>query len=170
MDVLIRKPLLRVVLAIIWMMLSDSYELGSFVAGFIMATLVLWAFPAPINTLAKRPFQGFGGFIKWFGKSFYLLGYFIWQVIVANWQVVRLALSPKIDIKPGIIRMGLTGRTPGQITLLSAMISLTPGTLVMDVSKENDAIFIHCIDATDEGEALRVPYRFEAMVMEVIPG
>lgn len=170
MDVLIRKPLLRVVMAIIWMTLQDAYDFGTFVAGFIMATLVLWVFPAPFNTLARRPFKGPVGFFKWLGKALYLLGYFFWQVVVANWQVVRLALAPKIDIRPGIIRMGLKGRAPGQITLLSAMISLTPGTLVMDVSRENDAIFIHCIDATDEAEALRVCYRFEEMVMEVIPG
>lgn len=170
MDVLIKKPLLRLTMAIIWMMLQSTYDLGTFVAGFIMATLVLWLFPEPSYTVAQRPFKGIFGFGKWLTKALVLLGYFFWQVLVANWQVVQLVLRLNLDLKPGIIRMPLTGRAAGQITLLSAMISMTPGTVVMDISKENDAIFIHCIDATDEAEALRVPYKFETMVMELIPG
>lgn len=169
MQVLLRRPLQRLVMAVIWMVLSDSYRLWTLMVGFVMATLVIWLFPSPVFGIAKRPFQGLQGFLRWSVSVKKLVGFFFWQVLVANWQAVRLALSPKPVLTPGIIRMDLKARTRGQIALLAAMISPTPGTLVMGMSKENDAIFIHCLDASNEAEALRVPRLFEAMVMEVIP-
>lgn len=167
--VLVRRPYLRLTLAIIWMMLSDSYSLDSFVAGFIMATLVVGLFPAPIVQLSRVRFGSPLGFIRWLGPFFRLLFYFLWEMVLANLQVTRLVLTRKLALKPGVIAMTLRAQSPGQIALLSSLITLTPGTVVIDVAPDNSAIYIHSIDATDEAAVLSAPRRFEAMIMEVIP-
>ncbi len=167
--VLLRRPYLRAVMAVIWMMLSDDYSLAGFLTGFIMATVALAIFPAPIKPLHPLKFSGVGQAVAWLGKAVGLTLYFLWQVVLANLQVTKLVFSPKSALKPGIIAMPIKLTSPGQIALLSAMITLTPGTIVVDVSEDWERIYIHAIDASDEAEALRVPRRFEEMILEVIP-
>lgn len=168
MSVLIKRPWLRLTLAVVWMILSDSYSFASFVGGFIAATVVMAILPAPVVQLGRVRFGGLSGFVRWWGSVLRLFGYFLWELWLSNVLVGRLALRRHLRLTPGILAMPLTARTPGQIALLTALITLTPGTIVVDVSDDQKAMYIHVIDASDPTEALRVPHRFESMILEVI--
>ena len=76
---------------------------------------------------------------------------FIWKLILANLDVARRVLSPKIPLNPGIVKVktGLKGDL-GKLTLANS-ITLTPGTLSIDV--EEDYIFVHTVDVKGKNES-----------------
>ena len=64
-------------------------------------------------------------------------------MLKANLQVAYEVMTSNLHMKPGIIKMPLDAKTDLEITLLSTLISLTPGTLVLDVSEDKTVIYIH---------------------------
>ncbi len=78
-------------------------------------------------------------------------------------------VQPKPRLRPAIIAYPLTVTTDAQITLLANMITLTPGTLSVDVSRDRKTLFIHAIDIADR-EALigRIAAGFETKVLRVL--
>lgn len=167
--IVFRRPFLLVSLAGMWMMLQESYSLDYFIAGLLLGALVLLIFPGPVQQ--HRPFEwdGLGDFLRWLWAAVRLVVYFFWELLLANLAVAKILVNPRLPVKPGIIGMELHTKSPGQITLLVALITLTPGTIALDVSAREDVLYIHAIDASDEEGTLAVPRRFEEMVMEVIP-
>lgn len=156
----LRRVPLNVFLAVVWMMLSDSLTLQSFVVGYAAGYFLLWFLPAPFIAAERIPP----------GKLVllaYLLVYFIKELIVANFQVAWQVVQPRLNIKPGIIAMPLQVQGNIQIAALANMISLTPGTLSVEVPPDRKVLYIHCIDASDEAAALAVPRRFEALIQGV---
>lgn len=166
--VVFQRPFLLLVFAVLWMLLQDSYRLDNFVAGLIIGAIMLLIFPTPEHRLVNPKVKGPGGFFRWVGKAVHLGLYFLWELLLANWAVAKLVLKPNLKLTPGILAMKLRIRQPGQIALLANLITLTPGTISTDVSKNNDILYIHCIDASDPEGALASCRRFEELVMEVL--
>ncbi len=75
---------------------------------------------------------------------------FIWKLLLANFDIARRVLSPKIPLNPGIVKIktGLPGDF-GKLTLANS-ITLTPGTLSIDV--EDDYIYVHTVDVKGKNE------------------
>ena len=82
-----------------------------------------------------------------------LIGLFVKELILSALKVAWLVLQPRIKIRPAIIAYPLTVTTDAQITLLANMITLTPGTLSVDVSGDRRTLYIHAIDVASK-EAL----------------
>lgn len=167
--VLLRRPYVPAILAVIWMMLQDVYTVTSFVSGLLVAVLVLVIFPVPVLAAQSTASVSPPGVLLRTYRFIRLILYFVQELLVANWAVVRLVLAPRVNLKPGVIAMKLRVQKPAQIALLANLISLTPGTLTLEISKDYGTAYLHAIDATDEAATLAVPRRFEAMIMEVIP-
>jgi multicomponent Na+:H+ antiporter subunit E len=71
------------------------------------------------------------------------------EIIKASIVLARIVTRPKIDIKPGIIAVPLRCRTDLGITGIANTITLTPGTITVDVSDDHSVLYVHCIDASD---------------------
>jgi multicomponent Na+:H+ antiporter subunit E len=69
---------------------------------------------------------------------------FIWQLILANIDVAKRVLSPSLPINPGIVKVKTGLKSPLAKVMLTSSITLTPGTLSLNV--QDDEIFIHWID------------------------
>jgi multicomponent Na+:H+ antiporter subunit E len=98
------------------------------------------------------------------------LGVFLWELVLANLNVLRLVLSPRIDIHPGIVEIRTRLKSPIGRLVLANSITLTPGTLVVDIRE--DSLFVHWINvsARDPVSATReIAGRFEKH-LEVIYG
>jgi multicomponent Na+:H+ antiporter subunit E len=98
------------------------------------------------------------------------LAVFIEELVRANLNVLRLVLSPRIHIEPGIIEIQTTLKSPIGRLVLANSITLTPGTLVVDI--KGDTLFIHWINVStkDPVAATRaIAGRFEKH-LEVIYG
>ena len=98
-----------------------------------------------------------------------LAGFFIKELILSALQVAWLVVQPKLRLRPGIIAYPLTVTTDLQITLLANMITLTPGTLSVEVSHDRKSLFIHAIDI-ESREALigNIAAGFETKVLRVL--
>ena len=103
--------------------------------------------------------------MKWLA----LIGLFIKELILSALSVAWLVIQPRPRLRPGIIAYPLTLTTDAGITLLANMITLTPGTLSIDVSDDRRTLYIHAIDVTDR-EALIGPVAagFETKILGVL--
>lgn len=164
------RPVLLVALAVFWMGLQGIFTFGEFVWGLLMAAIVLVVFPLPVEPHGRPTFRGVGDLFGWFWALLKLLGYFLYELLKADLQVALMALKPRIKerLTPGIIGMRLTATGSGQISLLAALITMTPGTISIECSDDREWLYIHCIDASDEEGALGAPRKFEQMIMEVL--
>jgi multicomponent Na+:H+ antiporter subunit E len=74
---------------------------------------------------------------------------FIKELNLSGWRVARLVTSPRMDLRPGIFAYPLKLRSDFEITLLANLITLTPGTLSVEVSDDKKTLFVHAIDCSD---------------------
>jgi len=97
-----------------------------------------------------------------------LLGFFLRELILGALSVAWLVMQPRIRLRPAFVSYPLTVTTDVQITLLAYLITLTPGTLSVDVSDDRKTLLIHALDVADP-EALidRIAGGFEAKVLGV---
>lgn len=97
-----------------------------------------------------------------------LLGFFIGELILSALNVAWLVVQPRIRLRPAFISYPLTVTTDVQITLLANLITLTPGTLSVDVSDDRKTLLIHVLDAADPEAVIgRIAAGFEAKVLGV---
>jgi multicomponent K+:H+ antiporter subunit E len=92
----------------------------------------------------------------------------MWDIVVANLAVAKLILGPTKALQPGFIAypLNLTGDLP--ITLLASTISLTPGTLSAEVSKDREWLYIHALDLPDEQALIdEIKQRYETPLKEI---
>jgi multicomponent Na+:H+ antiporter subunit E len=101
-------------------------------------------------------------------KQLRLTLFFLRQLIVSAIQVAMLVLRPRLALRPAIIRYPLTVPSDAEIALLANMITLTPGTLSIDVSPDRKWLYIHCLDTADaQAVADAIAGGFETRVLEV---
>ncbi len=151
--------LLNVFLAALWMFLGHSYNPVSFIVGYLLGLLLIFAF--------RRSFNSSFYLIRvWAVIKLFLI--FIWELIMANISVLKVVLKPKLDMKPGIIAYETKLKKPWEITILANLITLTPGTLVVEVSEDNSIIYFHAMDINDaEQDIADIRNKFERTIMEV---
>ncbi|KPU63961.1 cation:proton antiporter [Thermococcus sp. EP1] len=131
------------ILFIIWMFLTSSFDPQELVMGVIFS-LIVGALTYEVFTekgLANLNPRRIAYFVAY-------IPYFIWAMIMANLDVAYRVLHPKRPINPGIVecKTTLTNNT-GKLVLANS-ITLTPGTITLDV--KGDRYFIHWIDVKDE--------------------
>ena len=93
---------------------------------------------------------------------------FFKELVMSNISVAVLVLKPKLELQPMIFAMPTTLEKDWQITLLSSLITLTPGTIVIHVSDDQRTLYVHAIDVDDVEEAINsIRQSFEKAIMEV---
>ncbi|GHE43302.1 Na+/H+ antiporter subunit E [Sphingobacterium griseoflavum] len=137
---MIKYFLMNLLLSAIWVALTGSMYYTNFLFGFMLGFFVLWIMNR--NELDQRYFYRVPKIISF-------IFYFLYQVIKANIQVAFDVVTPKYFFKPGIVRYPLNASTDFEINLLSTMLSLTPGTLIIDISDDKKTIYIHVMYLTD---------------------
>src|SRR5699024_8428136 len=95
--------------------------------------------------------------------------FFTWELFKANLQVAYDVITPRHDMQPRVIAIPLAVKTDAQHTLLANLISLTPGTLSLDVSQDRRVLYIHAM-YVDDPDAMRheIKTGFERRVLEVL--
>ncbi|STO08775.1 MULTISPECIES: Na+/H+ antiporter subunit E [Exiguobacterium] len=153
--------LINFFLAFIWMFLTGSFTTYGFLIGYLLGLLVIF--------MMRRFFResGTSFYFTRVIKLFKLLLIFSRELVMANFEVLRLVLSPKLEIQPGIFRYETTLKSGWKISLLSMLISLTPGTLVVQVSQDSKILYIHALHMPDK-EALKqdIYDNFESSIKE----
>ena len=150
----------NLLLALLWMILTGSFTGPSFVVGFLFGYICLAVMQSQIPALkgyAQRV-PGVIGFVF----------YFFWQVIKANAVVAYDVATPRLSIKPGVIALPLELNSATGITILANFITLTPGTLSLDVSDDRNVLFVHAMYLDDEEELLRDLKEIERRIINLL--
>ncbi len=106
-------------------------------------------------------------------RTFHFLLYiirFIWEMIIANLEVAYLVIHPMLPIKPGIVKIKTKLTKDSAITVLANSITLTPGTLTVDINRNKGELYIHWINvkSKDIDQATKeIGERFEKTLTEV---
>lgn len=144
-------------LFVIWLIVNNSLAPEIIVTGAVLAALLAFAF---------APFSGAWGDIRWsppvlLNVALYF-GVFLQELVKANINVLTLVFAPRIHIEPGIVEIQTTLKSPIGRLVLANSITLTPGTLVVDIKGDN--LFIHWINVSakdPEAATRQIAGRFE---------
>ena len=150
--------LLNLLLALVWVALTGQVTLGNLFGGFVLGYLVLW--------LTQRLWDS----APYVHRVRRLLGFtlfFLWELLLANLRVAILVLSPLRRLRPAVVALPLTAHTDTEITLLANLITLTPGTLSLDVSADRRVLYVHAMDVADMEQFRRDIARLEQRLLEV---
>lgn len=137
---------LNVALAIAWAALTGNISLANLLIGFGLGSVALFA---------TRPL--YPGCDRYFSSSYrwvILFVTFVWELIVSSIQVVWDVITPQHKARPGIISVPLDVESEMAILVLTNYISLTPGTLCLDVTEDRKTLYIHAMFA-DDPDAIR---------------
>lgn len=149
----------NILLMLVYIAVSSNYSLASFGVGFAIGYFVLWA------TQREKKAKYFSGFRR--AIAFVLT--FVWELLLSNFRIAVDVLRWHPPLRPGIFAYPLEAQTDGEITLLANIITLTPGTLSLDVSTDRKTLYIHGMYLEDP-EAARQSIRegFERRVLELL--
>lgn len=153
--------LLNLFIAFLWMTLMDEDELRltTFVTGFLVGIGIIFF---------MHRFFGTQFYLRRLLKTIKLLFIFIWELTLSSYVVLKQILSPKLNIKPGIFKYETVLKSDVEVTLLSLLLTLTPGSVVMEVNPEGNVLYIHGMDVEQSRDGLIKQLKnFEKAIMEV---
>ncbi len=153
-----RSLMLNVMLALVWAALLGQFTTGNLIAGFVLGYLALWAMQ---DILGASTY-----FIK-VRQIISLALVFLWALIQSNVRVAFSVLAPFDKMSPAIVAIPLDIESDAEITLLANMITLTPGTLSIDVSNNRKVLYVHGMHVYDlEAFKREIKEGFERRVKE----
>ena len=128
-----------------WLSLSWSLELSNLLAGVLVGIF--------ISFTTSDMFVGKPGLFKRPSRYLWFLYYiplFLWECFKANLDGAYRVLHPGLPINPGIVKVKTTLRSETGLTFLTNSITLKPGTMTVDIDKENGFLYIHWVDVKSQ--------------------
>ncbi len=152
-------------LFVIWLMLNSTLAWQVWVLGLVLA--VLGAIMLKDIAAAYAGTRINGRTIVYY---FAYMGLFLKELVKSNLTVARLVLLPDPDIQPAIIQVKISLKSAVGRLALANSITLTPGTLVVEIT--DDSLFIHCInvDRDDPEKDLRTNVKKFEKYLKVVYG
>ena len=151
--------LFNIALAFGWMVLTDSFTVPSGAFGFLLGYVALW--------LARSAFSD----PSYFGRlpaALFLGAFVLWELFRSSLFLARDVLSPTDYSRPKVVSVPLRATSDAEITLLANLISLTPGTVSVDVSEDRKTLFVHSLYTYDEQEVVgAIQDRLEARILRL---
>lgn len=158
-----RIMLFNILLALAWAAVTGAFSFLNLVFGFVLGGIVLGLIREQAGSVTH---------FRRAGRAVLLAVIFVYELIKASINVAIIVLSPWRRLQPAIIAYPLTVQHDMAITLLANMITLTPGTLSIDVSDDRSTLFVHAIDAPDiEAVIADIKSCFEVRIIQLFePG
>lgn len=151
--------LLNLIVAVVWMLLHNRWNAMTFFAGYLVGALFLFM----LRRFFHEPF-----YAARLWAAIKLAWLFIVELVKSTFVVIGQVTRPRLNVRPGIFRVTTPLRAAWQITLLSNLITLTPGSVVMEVDPEQGVMYIHAMDADEFKRSILASKRiFEKAIMEV---
>lgn len=152
--------------ALSWLAVTGTFTWRQFFIGFLLSYLVL----SYVYTKSeKKYFNGVNlKFLLKIPKIIVFFLYFLWEIIIANMRVACYIMMPNDRMRPGVIAVPLSVKSEIEIVIFANMITLTPGTLSLDVSPDRKTLYVHSI-AIDDAEKLKRDLKnsFEKRIQEI---
>jgi multicomponent Na+:H+ antiporter subunit E len=151
--------LANLLLTLGWVALTGEFAAWNFAVGFLMGLLVL--------SLSGRDVGAY--YVRKIIQSGRFLLFFLWELIKANAKIASYVLRLSEKARPAFLALPLEVRTDLEIALLANLITLTPGTLSLDVSSDRKYLFLHAMFVDDPEQFKRqIKEDFESRVLELL--
>lgn len=126
-----------VLLVLVWLALWSDASVANVVSGLAVAAVVVLVFrDRPPGALVVRPL-----------RALRFLGFFLIKLLQSSVTVARAVVTPHDRISTGIVAVPLRGCSDALATLIADAISLTPGTLTLEVRRDPLTLYVHALDA-----------------------
>ena len=157
---MIKEFLLNILLTFLWVALTGSLTIANIGFGFALGFFILW-----IKERTGNDKRYFFRVPKIIGFIFF----YFFEMVKANMQVAYDVITPHYFMKPGIVGLPLDAKTDFEITMLSNMISLTPGTLVVDLSTDRKVMYVHVMYLKSREEFIKTTKEgLEKKLLEIL--
>jgi multicomponent Na+:H+ antiporter subunit E len=133
-------------MALVWGVLVGTFTPGSLMVGFVIGYFIL---------ALSQPVTGTSSYFRKIRHGFSFFFYFLWQIILSNIKVAYDVITPQHRGKPGVVAIPLDARSDFEITSLANVITLTPGSLTLDVSADRKVLYVHAMYVDDPEEVRR---------------
>ena len=157
-----QKLILFVVLLGLWLLLVWQITAQDLIAGIVIALLIAVVFGSVFLVEPKRIFAP----KRWLLFLFYV-PYFLYYCIRANLDVAYRVIHPDLPIRPGIVKVQTRLKSDLAKTFLANSITLTPGTLTVDI--KGQVLYVHWINVSGKPEewTRQIVQRFEPILAEI---
>jgi len=153
------RPALSATIFLLWIALSNAASPG---------TLALGALLALVLPFVARPFWPDAPRLARPAAALAFAARLAMDIVAANLAVARRVVGPVARLKPAFVEVPLDLRDPFVATLLGSIVSLTPGTVSIDVDQERWVLRLHALDAPDPAALIRdIKQRYEASLKEI---
>lgn len=153
------QPVMSLLILGLWLVLAPAPTTGQVLIGLALAVGLPWATRGfwPDRPRLADPVA-----------ALRLLGVFLADVVVANLVVARQILGPLERLRPGLLEVPLDLRDPFVATLLGSIVSLTPGTVSVEIDRVRWVLLVHALHLEDAAEtATQIKSRYEAPLRKV---
>lgn len=152
--------LMNLLVALLWAALQESFTTANVVIGFVLAFVVFSVL-----------YRGYG--LTVLGIFGYIV-FLVWSIIVASVQVAGYVLSPKLKLQQGIVAIPLDAQSDLEIAILASSITLTPGTISVNVARQTDGarvLYVHSLVMGDPDDLRKtIKQDFERRILRVTRG
>lgn len=158
---LIPRPGLMLALWIVWLLLQQSVDLGHLILGAVLALLLARLAPAPSTPELQRHSS-----VSRLNAGMQLMAVVLIDILRANLEVARQILGPQARLQTAWIEMPLRVKSDRGITLLTHIITMTPGTLSAQISSDRRTLSVHALHTPDPQAVIAsIQSRYEDRVM-----
>ncbi|MBB72184.1 MAG: hypothetical protein CMF50_07280 [Legionellales bacterium] len=147
-----------ILLLVIWCGISNSFSIINIACGIIVAIVIQQLVIPGKLSFSLNPFA-----------LVYLLIYVIYELLISSIEVAWEVITPKKRSQSVIIKLPLDCQSAAQVSLLANIISLTPGTLAVELEEDNHALIMHVMFGQNEEKFIKtVKKQMEPLVMKVL--
>lgn len=147
-------------LALVWVAMTGNFDVAGLAVGFVLGYLVLY------------PLQLVVGQSSYFVKVPRLLafvGFYVLEVLRSNIRVAMDVVAPRSRARPGVVAIPLEAASDVEITLLVNLITMTPGSLAIDVSDDRSVLYVHSMFLDDPDDFRHtIKHDLERRVLELL--
>jgi multicomponent Na+:H+ antiporter subunit E len=140
-----RRPQLRmsIVTAVLWVLLWGDLSVANLVSGFVLGLLITVVFPLP-------PIEHHGRFRLW--PHTRLIAILLFDLVRSSFVVAAQAFHFGHTLRNAVVRVDLRTRSDLYLTLTSELVSLVPGSLVMEARRQESVLYVHVMDVRSEAD------------------
>jgi multicomponent Na+:H+ antiporter subunit E len=147
-------------LVVLWQLLWRDVSFANIAGGLVVAAVVTVVWPGRERLAAGHTVRPL--------RLLIFLGYFAWLLMVSNLVVAREIVTRRDYIRSGIVAVPLAGTSELVTTVLADAITLTPGTLSLEVRQDPPMLYVHVLHVRDVEGVRRDILRLQRLVLQAI--
>jgi multicomponent Na+:H+ antiporter subunit E len=150
---------INLIFAGLWAAFVGGFSVGNLLAGYLLGFVTLWA---------ARPLFPDDRYFLRFPRLVRLAVFFLWELVVSSIKVAADVLAIRPGNRPGIIAVPIRTRTETGTLVLSSLVSLTPGSLSLDLSEDGETLYVHAMFVDDPAGVRADVRKLEDPVLEAV--